>query len=1329
MVSAARVFLKFPFSALGVFHLFVALAVAFFTMRADPAENAVYWPIVYLSFSTLFFFLQWNALTAVVSDAYYLRPNSPARLEGVRALLTSHVWTWLFLLFFDWLLEQRSSQFMWRSLSYTLLVPLPPFITAMFIVRVLTARTRTSNAIVDNPLLNLLPFLFVYAYVLPSLGAAYLTYVNDEFLDAAIKPTPFVLYDCVDRQLQAQQVALALAVGWRNIAMAAAFLTVVVFYFAYARLSNYPRSPQVRFGLMIAPLVVLAYTSYRLATMLTHDQCSLVGDGAYWRALMSFRTFNWNVEGLVVGWVAAVPLIVIAVPFLMVTLHDPVKNQVRGPQRTTQQGHVAKLRERRERQRGDWEARWFWLNKTAALFWLRATRAQLMGWAIWKNNLATLLFALPISLLAGLRPLIIQTPSSEFDVVFIGVVGSSLVWLGVLINGLYSFQTTAQQAYESSLIDTVRRLNEHIIIVGYDDLGRLLANNWARRGLLGYESLHDHLLRGTNIILPDSRPARMFANLLIIDEPLQSGVGLVNVGPGIRGAVVSLTDSIQDLEQLIFNGERADPVVVTDPLRQWAQRGSRWLAAATRVFDLQVSRLVEYSVPLIAGDSSAREVREAAHFDRARFLVSAELASNKPDAGFVGVEEINALQVKRHTCLPTVIQVRSSALVSQLASRHVPFDTPIHVVPVDRLESSQATITLYSAIVKLWRSNKPQKVRAVIAMRGKKLFHLFDGLLALLEPEERRLFGDDKRRGDSIIVLVSEDNPISDLPYTEVESDRDDKERSEKPKWDDRFPDAERLATFRAQTNLKCRLVHYQPHVSRSVTNLKPPFVISPRVDIGLWILHIKADPRDYQTMTKVESFFKPNLVMVSDERMVAGLRSLNSIRLALTRRRSKPDVQILIAADRTRQHQRFYYWNALWYSAAFFRKPELGVRQRYPGLQDGYMDPTRDAMERVTGIWSAYSQLRGRRVSAAVELHACSANRPGTIADTLVRLCGGQADVHGIAGPGGRKCGVALLDTRMEMKSDGTFTLGALCELVLPQENETTIDYGRDRGWRGVRLAMHTTAEDQRQSVAEHVLSLLDKKRLRGDEVVAKTACARRSCCGMQSCPIEAVHKVVGSAGLAQEDQAKRDEVNDNIASRYWAADGRDPVWAEVPQLNGSYASPEKTEALSPQGPRAFITVKCDGALRRGTFAVSVASLLGWQVSTRRYGPGEAVGRKVVHLTYLSGSECHDNRFGLFSLYGFTQDDDQRPIGAVADIVKTVDIRPITRVKDWAAYEKGLADFLNGTNPERPFKRAFSEDGWDRITRDEVFLTKRKDLIKHPEGHAGQILDEQPLS
>jgi len=1211
-------------------------------------------------------------------------------------------------------------EFMYRPMSYTASIPVPLVVTTLFMLRVLTARFGVSAAISETPVLQVLPLLILYSLMLPALAANYLQLVDPVFPDAVAKCVGLSPEGSDESRhaIAVGEQALRLGVMWRNAIVVSALVTLGVFYLAYSTLDVYPRRAQTLLLAIMSPMVALGLVGFQLAHFVSSEYCTVLEPRSIAAIGAVLITPAWDFKAWLMSWVATVPIILVGTPFLIVTLSDPLKGNLNSDGSAMERlelersrlEHDKKVRptlpieerwgrserERRVAEHDDFTDRRWRLVRAAALFWLRTTRAQAFASAIWRNNLTALVFTLPVSLLAGIRPLLDPTmletagvlnaaarSSADFYVVAIGLIGGSLVWLGVLITGLYFFETTAERAFEAGLLDAVRRQNEHTIVVGYDDLGRRLVAMWVRRNLLGYGGPHDHFLRGPNIVLPDGRVGRLIANATVIDEPLASGIGLINVGPGVKASVVSLSDVIRPMHAEILAGKRQDLTLfvydegdlkspsgdtINDRLTRLAKRywlpllavASKKLSDWTREYDFVLTQLVEYYVPLVAGDASAASVRDVARFSRASFVVSA-LQTKNTDGGFATVEAMESLRLRGFE-RPLTLRISSSALTPQIVSRTMIDDVPMHAVSVDRLEASEPIVSVSAAILKRMRSG--ETARVLIAARGKRLFHLLDGLVAMLEPTERRAFGTFRLKLKHVLVVVSDDPVVAELP-------------TEKPAglWTD---DLEKLE----RAGLKCRFLKYLPYVTRHYPQGSGPGEIARRVTEGLWVLHVSADSRDHQTMAFLEKHLTPNIIMISDQAMIAGLRSFNALGIAMSRQKSTPAVQVFVAADRGRFHLTRYYWNALWYAAGVASNPDKPA-QMFPRISDGYIDPLRDAVERITGIWSAYSKtFRGRPDSSVVELHACSTNRPGSIADTLVRLCGAKSDHTdpghvGIRDDQGASLGVSLLDTRLEMGRDGKFTLRALCRL----HEGPRIDYPVD--WSGCRLAIHAIYARRRRSVAAGILHVLKQDPFKGSEVVAESSCARQSCCGMLSCPIEANHKVIAAAPVSENSQQRRDAIHDKLADRYWSARNDATIWKELQAVDSDKLA---------KRPLAIIKIRCHGASERGTFAVATSALLGWRLT------GLENRQQVVQLTYLSGSECHDNRFGLFSMYGFTQSDENRAIMPIEDVVRSIDVRPICHEHDWARYLTGLERFMNRSKSTGPYNIHPRDGAWREL-------------------------------
>lgn len=1238
-------------------HLILSAICIVVTRLTDYVERAAWWPLVGCFVFLSFGYLQRQTQNTAAEISYFSRRLARMRwLSDKLVLILALVASALLMTTLLWVGSQvsgsRVHQFMYAPMSYSFGMAVPVLIVIMHVLRIFSLRVSPTTGIVNRPVLNSFGYLLTLALLLPSLGAYYLTHLNSKFvlsdlldrlqesafsttmqtiratheltdsvgpallsraarvatIDAVTKPADLVLAPAWLRDDVGGELAITIARRWRMLLFSLIATVGTFFYCLFSVLSSYKRRTETVLASIVAPIILLWLSAAIAATVLTHDNWTLdeVASLTLLGNAVRDSVNNPSLDAVLIGWMTVIPFSLVLSPLLVVTLNDPYKKRdiTRAQQRDNHHRHAL----RRLGHAGRW-----WVLREVALFWTRVVRAQLVAIAIWRKNVTALVFSLPLSIIATARA-VGRSP----DVLFItATVSGSLVWLGVLVNGLYWFIDTCSAGFESGLVGNIRGIERHAIIVGYNDVGRGLLREWVARGLLGYSKIYDHLEAGSNVILPNGELARLFLKVLVIDEPHPSGIGLVSLQRNVSASVVTATPHIRE-----YIKHESDNPDVRNPF-----------SALRHDFHQIQSRLTQFYVPMVAGDLSAAEVRGAASVHQALFVVATGLNRSSVGGNFVSLEALREL-AQSGTSVPAAALTTSSAFAPHLLARATlpEICSPVHVIQIDRLEASEAAIRLWACIEMLWHEKKDASVLVVAS--GRRLFHLFDQLLVYLSLQERRSFGTAERPARNRIVILSEDPVLDDLPR-----------RVARDEWN--------LGDGRlAEEQLVCNVVCYRPHVARLHPQGKGLGNIDDVVAEGMWVLHVKGDSRDHQTTCVVDEVIQPNVVVISEPLIGDAVRRLSSISTAITRRKDTAQTQLIVTADRSRPEMSRPYEHALAYNSAVSHQPRTGL---HPRGSEGYVDPLREAVERVSGVLAAHSRVEGRVGSEVVEVHICSLNGPGGIASTLVKLCGAQQHERDQFN---NRIAPTLSDMRLDIKNGGQFTLRAYCRLSKQSPHSS-------KNWPGCRLSIGAPSGRQRSSASLHVLSTLGIQPHSSERLLPDTESARASCCGMATCPIEGTHKLL----VAAEHNPEPNDL-DRLARHYWAAGPKDQVWHQMDRRNATLHQAT-----------AVIELTCEGAEERGSFATAVGALLGWTITPRE---GHNAGN-VVHVTHMTGIRCHDPRFGLYSLYGFTRRNEDRPIPSICDVVRKVSIRPVTERDDWLKYKQALSSFFASLSDSRP--------------------------------------------
>ena len=255
------------------------------------------------------------------------------------------------------------------------------------------------------------------------------------------------------------------------------------------------------------------------------------------------------------------------------------------------------------------------------------------------------------------------------------------------------------------------------------------------------------------------------------------------------------------------------------------------------------------------------------------------------------------------------------------------------------------------------------------------------------------------------------------------------------------------------------------------------------------------------------------------------------------------------------------------------------------------------------------------------------------------------------------------------------------------------------DRRLRGAH-SVEALRQLQHKDAPEVVEALADEFRPAGEGVVHQTT----SCCGMNTCPVDAYHRCAEARFRMPMLKVGRAEAyTGDRLSRAAALRKR----ATLDRLQAGYIVNRTDVPLSSSTRRGLAEFRIDchyepseesclvvkarermfGKLNEGPTRRPGPDVLAHTVSTLLFGQLKDVAGQepLMHLTYLSASECHDARFGVFTCYGrLTALEHNEPRDS-SSAIESVTITPYTGdVGAWDEYAVESRNVLAALRPPK---------------------------------------------
>ena len=920
----------------------------------------------------------------------------------------------------------------------------------------------------------------------------------------------------------------------------------------------------------------------------------------------------------------------------------------------------------------------------AARLHIDLIRAKLVLFSIVERDLPAYAISLPLSVALGAAT-ILDFEAAAFDLRSLWLAVTA-VWLGPLLLRLYFIEETFEAVYTTQLRRCMQRLRKHVLVMGYGDIGRRYVRELLQSGVVSYSAPYEHIAFARNILLPSGRLAKVLTRIVAIESDAAQVDGVVRPPGHASVGRADVTRIVQRLSGL----ER----------------------------DAQSSMPVDYIIPVVVADASSDEIQNLSEIEHADFVACLIRPTEGRDRSQAVFEKLNALAEQGRRAIPAAFALRSSTYPPYFVERIIQNNLPVHYILPSQLEGLNAANLLHALYRRDLNGSSSQLQPILICGRGKRLFYLIDSFLKALGMAEYEAFAT-CQNSRPVLVMMTTDDDLKGTALPAVQSDFPEWKTagSADPKSEPRFLVPE------LKERHEMRVLRTQRHVTRSP---KDPDDKWPVGGGSIRIPIIPRDSRDYPSMYEILELLRPDTVLVSDHEADDEFRSINAIATSVARLVSSNSIEraplLMVTGETGRSYLESNFQRAMVYYQSLGEGPTLGRAavpkpvppRTFEPFPDSVMEPSdgslrlsgdplidvlEDPVERLVGLTGAY--LQSGMGQLPVEINFCVSDSPGSLATTLAKLAGLEIEADkplstsftnsrfvADRGEGFMVRSFMELDHRPEPLGD-SFVRAAV--IASDPENAS----GRARAAsvaskqplrRGILPLLLNENNDPLIKAYDACCKELTEWAKPGGAFVKDGQVAQMAgtyvkevahCCGMPTCPVEAVNKVavpmMSNRVLLSPHRAASvmSSFVSNIGDRTWNVEKAAAVEQPVVQRRADR-------------PLAYVRIKCGLMRRRGSFAVALNALLLRRVSVKE-------GTAGFDFTYLSSYECHDQRFGVFTCYGRRLPADQNSKDARLDlhpasVVHQVDVRPVTHAKRWEDHARDVAEFLS--RPDESGKR-----------------------------------------
>lgn len=870
---------------------------------------------------------------------------------------------------------------------------------------------------------------------------------------------------------------------------------------------------------------------------------------------------------------------------------------------------------------------------------LHLIRGHLFLVTIVRQNLLIFVISLPLSLIALWQQLeggkqLVSEP--------ITVIGLTAGWLTPLAHAIYFIDDTLFKAHSDGVHRALRDLRKHLLILGFGDAGRRLIQQLMARKCLPLNTAYPHICRSRNILLPTGALAKVIPGLAAVDPTGHRIQSSTSNPHDVPVAIADITNLVPD-----FRDEDTPPP------------------------------LVRYVIPAVVGDPSVEEIQDAASFELAAFIALLNAPGTAEDASDIIQRRLIGLRER----VPAALSIHSTGQIPFFTLRTTTHDLPVHYTVPEHLEGVNAGAVLYAAYVKHLSISERGEARVLVCGRGRRLAYLLDSFLKAFPVQAARTLLGGR---EPALYVLGQDESLGNLPPVDASA------------WD-----KSRVVQSLAALGLQPSRLSILRLIARQPAACRPGFG-NDALDIPL----IKRELFDTYAAQRCLDLIAPDVVMICDESAARELQWIHTIINALTRNQTmanRPLPQLLVSGDTRLDHSRSYFGDAYFYYGSCSKSgdddsslrdlafPRLGARYALMARRgeagfafEAFVDALEEPVEKMAALITAYgdASLNEAQPVIPVQVDFCAADVAGAAAECLALLAGCRCEVPVAGGTN-----ISLRDFRIVIKGDDEFDVRSFASLEhmaspgassdMPPFKRVAITAGVQIGIRSEKDVLVRVRDEIRRlcRVAGYAESYWtvegNDEQVVGPEQAANWESVA-DCCGMPACAVEGFHKLVETTRprLRRAMEARsidgagreRNSTAEVIAGRYWAT-----------AIAGSVETREEDVRTKPL---AHVTVRCGRAGDTGTFAVALASLL-----TRRVIPSSMASSGaapfVFNLTGSSGYDCHDNRYALLTCYGRMERSTCTLPARLAEVVESVEIRPVNCVDRWMEYSLHLLNWF----------------------------------------------------
>lgn len=302
------------------------------------------------------------------------------------------------------------------------------------------------------------------------------------------------------------------------------------------------------------------------------------------------------------------------------------------------------------------------------------------------------------------------------------------VWLFPLIHSMISFEEVCQSAYEGYLRQTFKRLGNHFVIGGYGDFGQRATQAIAAKALFDDRLGVRKFLDGGDILLPDTRLAKIWAGMVVIDKDRSRFHFVTKLDSGIEAGVVFFHAT---------NFQESDFVVI----------------------------------PAIVGNVEDRDVMNAVQINRAKYFACLVRDRHAPMLAVQAISRIvTECSATGHTRkVPVCVLTAANQPQFDTLQKQVHRDSlPVHVMNTSYLESIQFAGRIYASYKKFKARNPDVTPKILIVGKGKHIIHATEMFFRCLSYEEVKIFRQ-RCNNRPCFVLMSDYEVLSKFSDGEIE--------------------------------------------------------------------------------------------------------------------------------------------------------------------------------------------------------------------------------------------------------------------------------------------------------------------------------------------------------------------------------------------------------------------------------------------------------------------------------------------------------------------------------------------------------------------------------